>query len=309
MKREDCPGTLLSRARKNQLSLVERAALDAHLEGCDSCRILELVATDFDQESISERHDGARIERLASLARQATFSRQRSAALGERRMLPNVGDSGQRGVRVLLFAAAAFLLVAGASAGLLVQRAVREQQVPVHPVHEPISAPLVAQGAAVARARERQAAELEVQTLETINAEAAAESSSGQCATGQCGVSAKSLFRQANEARRGGNATTAIRLYQSLQRRYPSSPQAQLSHVSLGHLLLSSGQPRQALAQFNLALGPSGNRSVAAEALYGKGLSLSRLGSQAEEAAIWKQLIARFPSSPYVAHAKQRLND
>jgi len=77
--------------------------------------------------------------------------------------------------------------------------------------------------------------------------------------------------------------------------------------VGFGSLLLEQGQSAGALAQFNRYLASSSGQNLTAEALYGKGRALARLGRSSEERATWAQLIKRFPSSPYVSHARKRL--
>lgn len=304
MKRDECPGSLLTRARRRPLSSRDRAALEAHLATCESCQTLLRIADDFDRLAISEPGDGARIERLASLARQWTFTQHRPGRV--------VGfpDPKQKQARVLLFAAAVFLLVAGASASIAVQRAVRAQEQLSQNtlLQSPVGPAVVEQTTRIVENARQAALDLHQAELET--SEDAAPEPERQCASGGCGAartSAAVLFRMANEARRAGEPQKAGTLYQKLQRQFPGSPQAQLSHVSLGHLLLGSGRVQQALEQFNRALRSAGASRVQAEAVYGKGLALGRLGRAAEERVIWRRLLANFSESPYAAHARRRL--
>ncbi|WP_437308947.1 tetratricopeptide repeat protein [Sorangium sp. So ce388] len=118
---------------------------------------------------------------------------------------------------------------------------------------------------------------------------------------------AEQLFREANEARRAGSAQRAIELYRALQKGFARSPEATLSLVSLGSLLLNSGSPAAALAQFDRYLGTAGARPLAVEALYGRGRALRALGRSADEAQSWRRLLREHPSSPYVEHARRRL--
>ncbi|WP_437735765.1 tetratricopeptide repeat protein [Sorangium sp. So ce1335] len=118
---------------------------------------------------------------------------------------------------------------------------------------------------------------------------------------------AEQLFREANDARRAGSAQRAIALYRALQRRFAGSPEATLSLVSLGGLLLNSGSPGAALAQFDRYLGVAGARPLAVEALYGRGRALRALGRSGDEAQTWRRLLREHPSSPYAEHARRRL--
>ena len=117
------------------------------------------------------------------------------------------------------------------------------------------------------------------------------------------------MFKRANQARREGRTRAALALYQTLQRQHPKSREAQLSHLSMGHLLLNGGNASTALDQFTRALRASAASPVQAEALYGKGLALARLGRSNEERSTWRTLLQEFPSSPYAGHAQRRLGD
>ncbi|WP_437969467.1 tetratricopeptide repeat protein [Sorangium sp. So ce260] len=118
---------------------------------------------------------------------------------------------------------------------------------------------------------------------------------------------AEQLFRDANDARRAGSSRRAIELYRSLQKSFATSPEATLSLVSLGSLLLNTGSPAAALAQFDRYLGVAGARPLAVEALYGRGRALRALGRSADEAQSWRRLLREHPGSPYVEHARRRL--
>ncbi|WP_437328231.1 tetratricopeptide repeat protein [Sorangium sp. So ce381] len=118
---------------------------------------------------------------------------------------------------------------------------------------------------------------------------------------------AEQLFREANDARRAGRSRRAIELYRALQKGFASSPEATLSLVSLGGLLLSSGSAAAALAQFDRYLGVAGPRPLAVEALYGRGRALRALGRTGDEAQTWRRLLREHPGSPYVEHARRRL--
>ncbi|WP_437280491.1 tetratricopeptide repeat protein [Sorangium sp. So ce375] len=118
---------------------------------------------------------------------------------------------------------------------------------------------------------------------------------------------AEQLFREANDARRAGSSRRAIELYRALQKGFATSPEATLSLVSLGGLLLNAGSAAGALAQFDLYLGTAGARPLAVEALYGRGRALRALGRTGDEAQTWRRLLREHPGSPYVDHARRRL--
>ena len=99
-----------------------------------------------------------------------------------------------------------------------------------------------------------------------------------------------------------------------MQAHFPGSPEATLSFLSLGDLLLSQGAIAlsqgalaQALAQFDAYLA-SGDTMMAEEALVGRARTLARLGRTEEERAAWRALLSRFPQSDYRWRAQQRLD-
>lgn len=130
---------------------------------------------------------------------------------------------------------------------------------------------------------------------------------SSAAASSPSASTAEQLFREANDARRAGRSRRAIELYRALQKGFASSPEATLSLVSLGGLLLSTGSAAAALAQFDRYLGVAGPRPLAVEALYGRGRALRALGRAGDEAQTWRRLLREHPGSPYVEHARRRL--
>ncbi|WP_437962339.1 tetratricopeptide repeat protein (plasmid) [Sorangium sp. So ce119] len=129
----------------------------------------------------------------------------------------------------------------------------------------------------------------------------------GAAASSTAASTAEQLFREANDARRAGSTQRAIELYRALQKRFAGSPEATLSLVSLGGLLLNGGSAAAALAQFDRYLGVAGARPLAVEALYGRGRALRALGRSGDEAQTWRRLLREHPSSPYAEHARRRL--
>ncbi len=120
-------------------------------------------------------------------------------------------------------------------------------------------------------------------------------------------LDARQLFVAAGQARRAGDFVAAARIYRELQARYPGSPEATLSFLSLGDLSLSQGRPSQALVQFDAYLA-SGDTMMAEEALVGRARVLARLGRTEDERAAWRALLSRFPQSDYRWRAQQRLD-
>jgi TolA-binding protein len=119
------------------------------------------------------------------------------------------------------------------------------------------------------------------------------------------GTNAGTLFRQANTARRIGHLDRAIALLQALQQNYPGSPEALISHVSLGKLYMTRGAAAAAAQEFSAYLSSGGPLSE--EALLGRAQALAALGRNGEERQTWELLLARYPHSVYAGQARERV--
>lgn len=115
------------------------------------------------------------------------------------------------------------------------------------------------------------------------------------------------VFSQANAARRRGELGEAVGLYHQLERAFPASPEARLSHLMVGQIYLGQGRSALALDQFQRSLRAEPQGALVPEALYGKAEALRRLGRVAEECAAWEALIERSPKGPYADAARRRL--
>jgi hypothetical protein len=125
---------------------------------------------------------------------------------------------------------------------------------------------------------------------------------------GSSGPTARELFTSANIARRHNDGSRASSLYRELQRRYPTSVEALVSRVSFGRILLDNlGDPAGALVQFDGYLAQTAHVALAEEALFGRAMSLSRLGRLETERETWRTLLARYPSSIYAERARVRM--
>lgn len=117
---------------------------------------------------------------------------------------------------------------------------------------------------------------------------------------------AAALFADANRARRDGNAERAVGLYRSLQSRFPSSAESELSRALLAQLLLERGNPEAALAGFDRYLA-EGAPVLGAEALVGRARALEQLGKPAQAITAWQAVQSRFPGSVHARLAATRL--
>ena len=117
---------------------------------------------------------------------------------------------------------------------------------------------------------------------------------------------AAALFADANRARRDGNAERAVVLYRSLQSRYPSTAESELSRALLAQLLLERGNPEAALVGFDRYLA-EGAPVLSAEALVGRARALEQLNKSTQAAAAWQEVQRRFPGSVHARLAATRL--
>ena len=117
---------------------------------------------------------------------------------------------------------------------------------------------------------------------------------------------APELFTRANAARRGGELARAKSLYSELIARYPASEEARLSEISLGKLLLASGEPAQAEREFRRYLS-AGGAPLAEEALVSQAESFRAMSRTSDERKAWQRLLAQHPESVYAARARTRL--
>jgi TolA-binding protein len=118
---------------------------------------------------------------------------------------------------------------------------------------------------------------------------------------------AAELLSSAGRARRKGETGRAISLLESLQSRFPGSPEAKESDISLGMLRLQSGSGSSALRDFDryLARSPGGARTP--DALWGRAKALLALGRRSEADESLRKLLARYPQSPFTSAAQAEL--
>lgn len=294
MTRLECRAELVLAERRGELPRVARQALDNHLRVCDSCRILREYGGAFEGEQQVDVGDAAKLD--AMLAASDRWLRR---ARTQRWRVPST-----RRYRLALLAAALSVCSMAAAAAAIVTRVGSPSQVelpakpwtanPASPARAAIASALVAPFAAAARRLPPDLTESVAKRRAPVN-------------ESEPGVTAAQLLQQATLSRRNGSTGEATKLFRRLQQQYPSTREAKLSLVAFGSLLLETGQPAEALEQFNRYLVSSAGQSLNAEALYGKGRALAQLGRTQDERSAWLQLVERFPNSPYVSHARKRL--
>lgn len=309
----ECKGELLNRVLGGIGSSVDQRAFEVHITRCESCRLSHQLCGDFERIGAAS-DDSVRISRIAAAALER---RQREA------IVPFPKKQRKLAWRVTLAALAIAGSAAAAAAtspwlkGEASHKTGDPVSVPVPVLTKPSPSPspsLMKPEAATEQADQSERSEAEVMpphlppaTNNSARASEAQARNTQISAMQEVRATAQSLFREANQARRSGDVARAVKLYQQLQRQFATTPEAQLSFVSLGRLLLESGSSAAALSQFDRYLGSGSTKSLAAEALYGRGRALKALGRQGDEAENWQRLLSSYPKSPYSGEARARL--
>jgi len=312
------PEDLIARARRGMLSRTEHETLVRALAESPDLAALYRVGMEVDRASAVQGGDDALIARSAdaALARVAEMtSRTRAQSIAPR--LAERERSGHGASTRWAIAAAALLSVVFASgfAAALWSGAVE------WPFPSKASEPseTVAEAKPKARAKKRAKApatsqaevQQEPEQIPQIRVEDYAPSAPEPRARKSSGADdstdAAALFSGANAARRGGDLAHARRTYAQLIEKHPSSDEAGLARVSLGKLLLASGDARGAEREFKRYLAAGGGQ-LAEEALVGQAQALGVMQRSNEERQAWQRLLATYPSSVYATQAKQRLS-
>jgi tetratricopeptide (TPR) repeat protein len=109
------------------------------------------------------------------------------------------------------------------------------------------------------------------------------------------------LFADATAARSASRPAEAIARFQRLERECSGTPEATVSLVSLGELLVDAHELEPALACFETYLRQALSGPLAPEALAAKARLLERLGQSSEADKVRIQLQHRVPDWPYTS--------
>jgi TolA-binding protein len=327
------PEDLIDKLNAGSINATERERLDAHLARCAACRFEITVQGDFAEEAP-----------LLDARPQLGFE-PKPQAPREQKAAPAMRVRRRRRWPLVAIAAAFVLCAGGATAAVVAGAVAAPHWLPWVPEASPSVAPgttasasaknkakpkatvakaelpvvaavePVASAVAPVLEREREPAEhdapkaarpLAPRPASTpLSAErvVAAPPSEPVRATVE---PAAALFADANRARRDGNVERAVVLYRSLQSRFPSSPESELSRALLAQLLLERGSPEAALAGFDRYLA-DGSPVLGAEAFVGRARALEQLGKPAQAVTAWRAVQTRFPGSVHARLAATRL--
>jgi TolA-binding protein len=295
---KDSPEDLSARSRRVTLGETDERRLGLALESSHESRLLHQAGLDFDAEDAVLPGDEAVADRVA----KRVLTQVRAV-----RELRRGAPAGRRRLSRWAFAAAAALLSAIATAGTMI--AVRHFETKAG-YREWLEAP--AEKARVVKAPPLKTAvrvEPAPSTAPSVAVEAPVPTPTPKSKSERpaAAENAAELFASASLARREGGGAAAIALYDSLQSRYPNSPEARAADLPLGMLHLQRGQARQALVHFQRLRQKNPRGQMASEALWGEAQALSSLGRSADAARAYAEIAQKYPASPYAAAARSKL--
>jgi TolA-binding protein len=313
------PENLLDKEIRGELDAAERQRLEAHLEQCATCRLERRMRADFalELERDSVPPDVAAL--VESLARRPASTGEAPPADVESPVARPARLAPERGPRrkiVLLMAAAALTLVAGAFAST---QAGRRALAPFFGRNDS-STPLVdapATGAAShlavrasavrpAEALPSSDAPVPAEPLRTVAVLPPPAPSPVAPPVAAPVETPATLFEAESEARRNGDGARVLQLHAQLVARYPQSREAQVSRMMVARLLLDRGDAAGALAGFDAYL-RAGSGELREDALAGRATALDRLGRADEARGAWMALLDQYPGTAYAAHARARI--
>ncbi len=274
---KDSPEDLSARSRRVTLGETDERRLGLALESSHESRLLHQAGLDFDAEDAVLPGDEAVADRVA----KRVLTQVRAV-----RELRRSKPAGRRRLSRWAFAAAAALLSAIATAGTML--AVRHFETKAG-YREWLEAP--ADTAPVVKAPPPLKTAVRVEPAPSAAPSVAVETAAvptpkSKPERSASAENAAELFASASLARREGGSAAAIALYDSLQSRYPNSPEARAADLPLGMLHLQRGQARQALVHFQRLRQKNPRGQMASEALWGEAQALSSLGRSADAARV-----------------------
>ena len=121
-------------------------------------------------------------------------------------------------------------------------------------------------------------------------------------------ISANDLYDNAQRDRSGGKMDLALQEFSDYLKWYGNTDRAVNAQFYIAYIHYSQGDYDNAVKEFDLVLEkyPSDNNKVP-DALYYKGMTLTRLGRRTQGGEEFKELLKRFPNSDYSRQACSQL--
>jgi TolA-binding protein len=275
-------------ARRDELAQPEQERFEVSLKDSAEARLFYSLGRRFDAEDPSPPVADAGSEAVVEAVLKDL--REKAGSL-ERRALPR---------SPWVFAAAAVLAASFAGAVVGVQRLRSRSAPPAIAARPDVSS----DGQPIGRSQPSVPIESVPSQLPAEPARSAELSTTPPTAAPS---SPAELLSAAGRARRAGQPAQAENLLQALRTRYPNSPEAIASEITLGELQLERGDAGAALARFDGYLRRSPGGALAPEALWGRAKALTQLGRSTDARASLSELLEHYPNSPYASSARAKL--
>lgn len=286
------PEELLDGAAAGLLSADERSRLDAHLSACPACRFELQARADFAAMPLPSMPVDELVTRALAGMPSASLAPAR-----RRRFSPAMAF-----VAVLLVGAVSFA-AAGLARPIAVLLGIASPEVIPQPVPAPLPRVQTPVPSEPTVRVVQDVVEVPVVQPRVVHEE---RKLSPPPPPPEPVMTAGELFRLATAARTEGRRTDAEQTYRELTTRFPSSPEANVSHAVMGRLLLDLNRPTDALVELDAALA-SRDGSLREDALANRALAFDALNDVASARTAWQLLLTEYPASIHAKRAKERL--
>jgi TolA-binding protein len=293
---------LIARSRRQELTPAERWQLERAVEASAALRSVQQASRDFAVLAEVRPGDDELIDRSVTRAlasrdyRRGSLTRRSPSAFMLTAAAVLIGAStafGYWGIPKVMPAAAPLPIHITKSKAFVAARSASLPYAPAEASGEPVLPAATVRGASSARFA-RFPEMLEPSAKTRLPAQAQVPLSSNEAVPSRATLDAATLFSNANAARRARDVVKAIQTFRQLQNQFPQSSEAAVSHLSLGNLLLETGDAVAALREFTQVTGV-----LAQEGLIGQARAYGMLGRDEDTRLIWAQLRSRYPNSIY----------
>lgn len=121
------------------------------------------------------------------------------------------------------------------------------------------------------------------------------------------GMSAESLYQNAQRDYSGGNIDLAMQEFQDYLKYFGQTDLAPNAQYYIGDIYYRKGDFDNAVKSFDIVLENYGDNNKLPDARYMKGMSLIKSGQRTAAAAEFRELVKRYPTHPLAAKAKDQL--
>jgi TolA-binding protein len=122
-------------------------------------------------------------------------------------------------------------------------------------------------------------------------------------------ISASALYENANRDRNGGKLDLALQEYTDYLRWYGNTDLAPNAQYYIAWIHASQNDYNNAVREYDAVLEKYPDNNKTADAMYGKGIALTRMGRRTDGAREFQELIKRFPSNGLAGQACTQLTN